>query len=493
MRWQITLVTTIALAAASRAPAQPTAASAELERAAAAMGGLERLQALDNFVMTGFGQSLSQQGGAGVSGDPRAPGKWQAAHAVERSFDLRNARAVNEERRASLFPLASRSGQSWNLARQVQTGLAALSHPLPALLAALDPATVLGPVTVDEGRAVVQAATAGGETFWLAIDSTTGLPAWVRWIAPSTTLGDLTYTTHFTGYLPFDSVRLPIGLSTEIDWRNTTVAELHVDSYRLNVPGLTVPAAEAAAPAATRAVAVPLAEGVWDVRYGEDGGAVIEFSDHLVMFEAYASEEATFARLDLANTLVPGKEVTEVIVSHHHFDHSGGLRAAVARGLTIIAQRGNEPIFREMIARPAPNFPDALARDPQSLKFVPVDEHLVLEDETMRVDVYHVIGHLHMADAVFAYVPRHRIFLEGDMTTHDWEWHWWGGSYLDNVEHYGLDPAINVPVHGIVTTFAETVTAIEEQVKRAREFCAERASVGVWPAGCPVRYSRELD
>ncbi len=136
------------------------------------------------------------------------------------------------------------------------------------------------------------------------------------------------------------------------------------------------------------------------MRIGGNGGAVIEFADHLVMFEAYNNEADTFARLDVADALVPGKKVTHVIVTHHHFDHSGGLRAAVSRGLTIVARRGNEGIFREMVARPAPNFPDALARNPQPLKFVPVDDQLTLDDGTMRVDVYRAIGHLHMAEAV---------------------------------------------------------------------------------------------
>ena len=79
-----------------------------------------------------------------------------------------------------------------------------------------------------------------------------------------------------------------------------------------------------------------------------------------------------------------------------------------------------------MVARPAPNFPDALARSPQPLKFVPVDEHLALDDGSMHVDVYHVLGHLHMAEAVFAYIPERRILLEGDFTTFNWDYNWWG-------------------------------------------------------------------
>jgi len=467
-------------------------ARAWLEQAAAAMGGLTRLQSLDNLVMTGFGESQSQQGGGNASPDPRAPAKGQVMRDVERVFDLANERAVNRARTGSLFPFAIERG--WDRNSQLQTGVAMLDHPLPALLEALDPGTRLGPVRTENGLNVVEFTIEQGATLWLAIDPLTKLPAWVRSVGPSTTLGDVTTTTYFTGYLPFEDVQLPVGLTAAIDWRDTTTMLFHVDSYHLNAPNLEpFPAPRAPAAAEVEAKATRLADKVWDVRIGRDGdgGAVIEFADHLTMFEAYNNEAETFARLDLADTLVPVKKVTELIVSHHHFDHAGGLRAAVARGLTIIARRGNEGIFREMVARPAPNFPDALARSPQPLRFVPVDEHLVLEDDTMRVDVYHVVGHLHMAEAVFAYIPGPRIFLEGDFTTYNWEWNWWGGAYLDNVERYGLDPAMNVPVHGIVTSFAEAIATIEKQVQNARAYCTRQARAGNYPAGCPVQYSRD--
>ena len=488
----LTVALVCASSIATRVTAQAVPARTLVEEAGAAMGGVERLRSIDNFVLTGFGTYVNQQGGSASSPDPHAPLKMQIATDAERVFDLRNGRAVSRDRRVSTFPFAI--DRPPDRSSRLETGAALLDHPLPAVLAALDSKTRLGPVHTEDGMNVVEFTTEQGATRWLALDPVTKLPAWVRWIGPSTTLGDLVTTAHFTGYLPFENVLLPVGLTQTIDWRNLTLASFDVDSYRLNVKNLEpFPAPPAPNTKERKAIATKLADHVWDVRVdaSEDGGAVIEFADHLLMFEAYNNEADTFARIDLANTLVPGKKVTQLIVSHHHFDHSGGLRAAVARGLTVIARRGNEGIFREMVARPAPNFPDALARNPQPLKFMPVDEHLVLEDGMMRVDVYHAVGDTHMAEAVIGYIPGPRIFMEGDFTTYNWDWNWWAGAYMDNVDRYKLDPAINVPVHGKVTTFKETIATLEKQVQNARTWCTKQFKAGIYPAGCPAQYSRD--
>jgi hypothetical protein len=472
--------------------AQAVPARTLVEQAAAAMGGLDRLRAIDNLVLTGFGEYLNQQGGSALSPDPHAPVKSQFATDAERVFDLRNGRAVSRDRRASTFPFAI--NRPPERTARLETGAAMLDHPLPAVLAALDSKTRLGAARTEDGVNVVEFTIEQGATLWLGLDPVTKLPSFVRSVGPSTTLGDITTTTYFTGYLPFENVLLPVGLTATMDWRNLTSMKFDVDSYRLNVRNLEpFPAPRARAAEVRKATATKLAEHVWDVRVdaSEDGGAVVEFADHLTMFEAYNNEADTFARIDLANTLVPGKQVTQLIVTHHHFDHSGGLRAAVARGLTVISRRGNEGIFREMVARPAVTFPDALARNPQPLKFVPVDEHLVLEDSLMRLDVYHVVGHLHMAEAVFAFAPKPRIFMEGDFTTYNWDWNWWGGAYMDNVDRYHLDPAINVPVHGKVTPFKETIATLEQQVQNAKAYCAKQFKAGIYPPGCPAQYSRD--
>ncbi|HET8697118.1 MAG TPA: MBL fold metallo-hydrolase [Gammaproteobacteria bacterium] len=490
MKMPIRLLSTIAaLLAFTQAHGQD--ARALLDAAVVAMGG-ERVEQLDNFVMTGFGQRYNFNGN--ISADRNSPPKWQAVATSERYFDLRGERALVRERATNMFPFAAPFGMSLDTRERVQTGTALLDHPLSALRAALARPAQLGPVTVEDGMIVVGFKLADGSPGWLALDPQTHLPYWARWVNGSTTLGDVTNTCYFTGYMLVDGVQLPTGIMTKIDWRNQATLMFQVDSYRLDVPALPAfPAANAAAPRreAPEATTTRIADGVWDVRIanGGSGGAVVEFADHLVMFEPYGNKAELFARLDAANRLVRGKQVTAVVVSHHHDDHAGGLRAAVARGLTIIAHRRTRALFEEWVSRPAVLFPDALARNPRPLKFQPVDEHLVLEDSTQRLDVYHSVGDFHMSDALIAYLPEERILMEGDFTDETWTWNWWAGAIKENRDLYGIDPRLDIPVHGTPQTIEEKLAGAARQAEAAQQFCAENAARGSYPFGCPVRYS----
>ena len=162
------------------------------------MGGLDRLRSLDNVVLTGFGLYQGQLGGGDLSPDPRAPHKYQVSTDAQRTFDLKGKRALVQDRRASLFPFAAAANP--NRSQQLQVGVAMLDHPLTALLAALDSATKLGAVTIEDGVPVVEFSLDAGPPLRIAIDPATHLPAWVRWISASDTLGDVTNTAYFTGY-----------------------------------------------------------------------------------------------------------------------------------------------------------------------------------------------------------------------------------------------------------------------------------------------------
>jgi glyoxylase-like metal-dependent hydrolase (beta-lactamase superfamily II) len=188
-----------------------------------------------------------------------------------------------------------------------------------------------------------------------------------------------------------------------------------------------------------------------------------------------------------ARSLVPGKPLTEVIVSHHHFDHTGGIRAAVAEGLTIVTQRGNEAFIREVTSRPAKLFPDALGAKPRAAKIRVVDDHLAMKDGSMAIDVYRVVANSHMADGLMVYVPRDRLLVQGDLFDVSWDVYWWGSSYLDNVKHRGIQVDRDVPVHGRVLPFAEVQQNIERQIKNAQNLCESVATAGLTMPGCPVK------
>lgn len=491
------------LAVFAAALALPTPAIAQeraraiLEQAAEAMGGRERLQSLDNVVLTGFGQRVYYQGGGFITGERRAPPKWISVTDAQRTFDLPGERALNQERRSMEFPFAGLFGLNFARNATVQMGDQLLDHPLPALLEALDADTRLGAVSTEDGMIVVQFTPAGSASpAWIGLDPATHLPAFTRWVERSNNLGDVTTTAFFSGYAPFAGVNLPMGLLNELDWREQVSLMFQVDSYRLNVADAQLPAFPAPAPASTAAPAqvqvTAVAPGVWDVRVNGAGGAVIEFADRLVMFEAYGGEAQTLARIDAANALVPGKRVEAVIVSHHHFDHTGGLRAAVSRGLEVISQRGNEGIIREMVTRPAVHYPDALARAPQPLRFTPVGDQLVLEDGVRRLEIYRVVQHSHMPDAVFAYLPAERISMEGDLGDEAWQLHWWGSALAANIAHRRIDPHTNIPVHGTgPLSIARTLANTRAQIDAAVEYCRTTEAGGRYVFGCPVQYGSE--
>jgi glyoxylase-like metal-dependent hydrolase (beta-lactamase superfamily II) len=317
-----------------------------------------------------------------------------------------------------------------------------------------------------------------GIRFALAIDRETGLPAWVSWMENHETLRDVTLQRSFTGYVPINGVMMPSGFKTTIDFRNVVETQLYVTRNSVDGPidDLAAPAPVRSAqppPAFTpRVEATPVAERVW-LLHGNRGhnSILIEFDDHLTMFEVPVNEEWTRALMEKARSVAPGKPLTEAIVSHHHFDHSGGVRTAIAEGMTIIAHRGTEGLFRELAARRSTIEPDQLSRNPKPLKFMPVSDHVKLRDRSMEVDLYHIIGNEHMSEALMAYVPRHKLLIEGDLFDPTWQNYPWKDVFEDNVRLRNLEAERSAPIHGVVMPWADVLKSIEQKQERTQQVC----------------------
>jgi glyoxylase-like metal-dependent hydrolase (beta-lactamase superfamily II) len=370
-----------------------------------------------------------------------------------------------------------------------------LANPLVAVRAALDTSSRVTNRRTEGSATLVDVVTPAGEPFTLAVTTSTGLPLWVRWVGPHDNLGDLTYRAEFSGYEPIDGVWLPMSFNVVSDFRNNVQLRLHVDRYVLDgdVGDLAAPAAVRAAPDPVPAYTVnaeAVAAGVWLLT--GNGGAnsvLLEFEDHLTLFEVPTSRAWTQALIDKARSVVPGKPVTEAITSHHHFDHTGGLRTAIAEGLTIITQTGNVAWFEELARRRVEAFPDALSRNPRPIETRGVDDHLRLADGKLTVDIYRVVSNNHMAHGLMAYVPEHRLLIQGDLFDVNWEVYFWGDTYEANVAHRKLDVERDVPIHGRVMPLAEVRERLREQTANAAQLCARVDAAGLSMPGCPLAWA----
>src|SRR5262249_53757982 len=158
--------------------------------------------------------------------------------------------------------------------------------------------------------------------------------------------------TTFSDYQGVSGLKLPARLTTKTDKYTTADIRVTRQAIDADVGDLSAPPAVRSAPPiegpppATVTVE-ELAKGVWFLAGQSHHSVVAEFGDHLVLIEAPQNDMRALAVIAKARELRPGKPLTQVINTHHHFDHSGGLRAAVSEGLTVITHSANVAFYKD--------------------------------------------------------------------------------------------------------------------------------------------------
>ena len=94
---------------------QAASARTVVEAAAKMLGGIERIRAVRNITLHGYGQYAYQMGGGRISASPDAPEKYMAANDLTRVYDVENGRFQMRERRNMLFPFLGPFGHSFAL------------------------------------------------------------------------------------------------------------------------------------------------------------------------------------------------------------------------------------------------------------------------------------------------------------------------------------------------------------------------------------------
>ena len=450
--------------------------------AADALGGQDRVAALQSITVEGEGDAPNV--GQNRLPDSELP-NWKVTE-YRRTTDLTNGRTDMTQVREAQFQFAGalvqrqHQGQDGGVAvNYPPSGEAArgsdtqardrrreaLHHPLPAIRAALAETSQVSNRREEGDDDVVDVRTAQGDVIQLAVSRATKLPTRVSILDAHPNLGDVVVKTVFSDYEDVSGVKMPKRLTTTLDKYPLFDLRVSRNAVNADTSALAVPAAVKGAPAPAPPAQVvtvePVAKGIWRLAgSGNHRSIVLEFEDHLVLFETPLSEARSKPVIDEARKL-SAKPLTHAVVSHHHFDHSGGLRVAVAEGLTIITQRGNEAFFKDLVARPWTVQPDALAKAPKPLNLQLVDDTLTLKDAAMELQLYHLLDNPREGTNLYGYVPRDRILIQADLYDNTWERHLWGQNVLDNITRRKLRVDRDVPVHGAMEPFAAMVQNIQ--------------------------------
>ena len=440
-----------------------------------AVGGRDRVIAIKSIVIEGTGVNYN----LGQDMKPEAATQQFAITGYKREFDTEQGKQRVEQVRTPKFayfqgpqPQTQMQVLDGDIAFNVGANGAAtrlgtataerdrrtdfFHHPITALIASTVPLTTVTNVrTVGNVR---QADFAFRDRAWTMTIDAAGLPLSVSSKTYHPNLGDVVMTTTFADYQDVNGVKLPAKITGTVD--DFTTYEIQASKQAIDAPlgDISAPpeVMKPAAPAPPNVAVTPIGKGVWLLAGQSHHSVLVEFADHLMLIEAPQSEARTLAVIAKAKETVPNKPLTELVTTHHHFDHTAGMRAAIAEGMTVITQAGNKEWVENMARRPHTLQPDFLAKNASRLNVVTVDDEREIKDQTMTVMLYHVAGNPHSDTMLMAYIPRDRLLIEVDAYSPGSQVNPYAANLLENIQKRKLRVDKVVPLHGTIAPLRGT-------------------------------------
>jgi glyoxylase-like metal-dependent hydrolase (beta-lactamase superfamily II) len=227
-------------------------------------------------------------------------------------------------------------------------------------------------------------------------------------------LGDTPVEFSYTDYRDFGGVMFPSRIVRTQGGH--PVLELTVARVTANPPvAIAVPSeVSAASTPPVVATAEPLAPGVFYIKGGTHHSVAIDQQDHIVVVEGPLNESRSLAVIAKVKETIPNKPIRYVINTHHHFDHSGGLRSYVDEGATVVTHQMNKPYYEQAWSAPRTLNPDRLAQSKKAATFETVNDKHVLTDGRRSIEVHHLAGNGHNDGFLMVYLPAEKLLIEVD-------------------------------------------------------------------------------
>jgi glyoxylase-like metal-dependent hydrolase (beta-lactamase superfamily II) len=412
-----------------------------VKQAIAAEGGADALRALKSVAIKGDakfwepGQSLAAGGEARFLGDAKFAITWDVAKGTARTDWDRDQKypepPIKLKYSEILFPafgaVTDEKGSQPMSRVRVAALLRELKRASPQLLieAMDDPSNVRSADAQQLGQQTLPAVAFNdkGTNFTILFDRETHLPAAIRTRDDDNIHGDSNYDLVLADWKAVGGAKVAQSLSYQIN--GVEVAKLNYREVAANpaiaADAFAVPDAvkAAAGPPATGNVPyqwvlrrlfltryldsdnviypnggglklVELAPNVQHVEGGTANNLIVAMKDYLVIFDAPYGEQQSRWVIDAAKAKYPGKPIKYLVLTHHHMDHTGGMRTFVAEGATIVVPAPDKAYFEKDVAAPHTVVPDDLQKKPTAANIVEVKDQMSIKDDTDEIRIYSI-------------------------------------------------------------------------------------------------------
>jgi metallo-beta-lactamase superfamily protein len=446
------LISAALLVGAGLAPAQAQQGIDLVKQAVAAQGGADALRNLKTVGITARGQhwepgqSYAPGGESRFLGDSDITITWDLANGAARSAWDRSMKypavetiKYTEVVRPDVGSVTTDKGTQPMSGIRVATSVRELERASPRLLLrALDaPQSVaaLPDQRLGENPYPAVSIKEQGTTFTVLFDRVTHLPVAVRTRDDDHVYGDSNYDMVMDDWRDVGGVKVAHALSYQINGlqvqklayervtANPTVAtdQLNVaDQYKIasasspsDVPhqwvlrrlflGRFTDSDKVVVPANGALKLAELAPNVQQVVGGTANNLIVAMNDGLVIFDAPCCETQSRWVIDAAKAKYPGKPIKYLVLTHHHMDHTGGSRAYVAEGATVIVPDTAQAYFARHLAADRTVVADAQQKQAKPLQVTAVSDKLTLKDDSVEIRL-HKIANPHVDGMVIGHV-----------------------------------------------------------------------------------------
>ncbi len=278
--------------------------------------------------------------------------------------------------------------------------------------------------------------------------------------------GELPFVTTYADYEDYAGVKFPSRIRRTQN--GFPILDLTVTKVEPNVAvDVRPPDALINAAAYPEPTAVKVADGVWSIP-GATNCYAIEMKDYIIVVESPLTNEIATSVFDAARRAIPGKPIRYVVNTHHHIDHSGGLRAAALEGATIITYVSNKRIFEGYFASARRLAPDKLTKSGKKAKLMAVGDKYVFSDGSRNVELHLLRGNRHADDLLMLYLPKEKLLIEADALSPGppdaplpAEPDVFSVNLVENIERLKLSVDRILPLHGRIVPLSELYRAVK--------------------------------